>query len=84
MSCRDHEGAGKFIMMQWDGKKFQQFGIFYDAAALPWNADIDPRTMEILSSGTGAPSVDGKTVTPDTIEKKANEWLEFLKTYSAE
>jgi len=23
VSCRDHEGAGKFIMMQWDGKKFQ-------------------------------------------------------------
>lgn len=23
LSCRDHEGAGKFHMMQWDGKKFQ-------------------------------------------------------------
>lgn len=23
LSCRDHEGAGKFHMMQWDGTKFQ-------------------------------------------------------------
>lgn len=32
----------------------QQLGIFYDAAALPWNANIDARTMEILTSGVGA------------------------------
>lgn len=32
-------------------------GPFYDRTALPWNADIDARTMEILTSGTGgAPS----------------------------
>jgi hypothetical protein len=29
------------------------FGIFFNAAAVPWNADIDPRTMEILDDGTG-------------------------------
>ena len=29
-------------------------GRFYDRAALPWNANIDARTMEILTSGTGA------------------------------
>jgi hypothetical protein len=28
-------------------------GVFFDAAAVPWNADIDPRTMEILDDGTG-------------------------------
>jgi len=28
-------------------------GPFYDAAALPWNANIDARTMEILTAGTG-------------------------------
>ena len=28
-------------------------GTFFDAAAVPWNADIDPRTMEILDDGTG-------------------------------
>ncbi len=30
-------------------------GPFYDRAKLPWNADIDARTMEILTSTTGAP-----------------------------
>jgi hypothetical protein len=29
-------------------------GPFYDSAALPWNANIDARTMEILTAGTGA------------------------------
>jgi hypothetical protein len=28
-------------------------GVFFDAAAVPWNADIDPRTMEIMDDGTG-------------------------------
>lgn len=36
----------------WDpGNK--NFGVFYDAAALPWNANIYAKTMEILSSGVG-------------------------------
>jgi hypothetical protein len=29
-------------------------GPFYDASALPWNANIDATTMEILTAGTGA------------------------------
>ena len=32
----------------------KNFGPFYDAAALPWNANINAKTMEILSSGVGA------------------------------
>jgi hypothetical protein len=28
-------------------------GTFFDAAAVPWNADLDPRTMEIFDDGTG-------------------------------
>jgi thiol-disulfide isomerase/thioredoxin len=32
----------------------KNLGPFYDAAALPWNASISAKTMEILSSGTGA------------------------------
>jgi thiol-disulfide isomerase/thioredoxin len=37
----------------WDpGNK--NFGPFYDAAALPWNANVYAKTMEILSSGVGA------------------------------
>lgn len=31
----------------------EKLGPFYDASALPWNANIDARTMEILSAGTG-------------------------------
>jgi len=34
---------------------------FFVAAAIPWNADIDPRTMEMLDSSTGwAQSVDAE------------------------
>ena len=32
----------------------RNFGTFYDASVLPWNAIIDARTMEILTSGIGA------------------------------
>lgn len=44
-------------------------GVFYDAAALPWNGNINARTMEILSSGVGA-----KT-TAKEIEEELDEWL---------
>ena len=40
------------------------FGEFFNAAAVPWNANLDARTMEILSAGVGAPpdiSADVKT-----------------------
>jgi hypothetical protein len=30
-------------------------GTFFNAAAVPWNCDIDPRTMEILHESTGWP-----------------------------
>lgn len=29
------------------------FGGFFDAASVPWNADLDPRTMELLDSSEG-------------------------------
>lgn len=32
----------------------KNLGVFYDAAALPWNANINAKTMEILQAGTGA------------------------------
>ena len=32
----------------------RNFGPFYDAGALPWNANVNAKTMEILSSGVGA------------------------------
>ena len=37
----------------WDSCN-KRLGIFYDSAALPWNATIDARTMEILAAGVGA------------------------------
>jgi hypothetical protein len=30
-----------------------QFGGFFRASAIPWNADVDPRTMELIDSATG-------------------------------
>jgi hypothetical protein len=38
----------------WLDPKNKNLGPFYDATALPWNANIDATTMEILTSGTGA------------------------------
>jgi hypothetical protein len=39
----------------------QNLGGFFDAAAIPWNCDIDPRTMEILDASDGwAGSVDAE------------------------
>jgi hypothetical protein len=37
----------------------QNLGGFFQASAIPWNADLDPRTMELVDSTTGwAGSVD--------------------------
>jgi hypothetical protein len=44
-------------------------GPFYDAAAIPWNANISAKTMEILSSATGA------LATEDMILKDLDKWI---------
>jgi branched-chain amino acid transport system substrate-binding protein len=41
LSCRDHEGAGKFHMMQWDGKKFQ-------IVSKDWISAADPKMIRKL------------------------------------
>ena len=42
----------------------RNLGQFFDAAAVPFNANIDARTMEILSAGVGEPaSVTGDVTT---------------------
>ena len=57
-------GATQSDLDYWIGKNHPTFtemldpdlanlGGFFDAAAVPWNADIDPRTMEIVDEGTG-------------------------------
>jgi hypothetical protein len=40
-------------------------GGFFDASEIPWNADVDPRTMEILDEGTGfSGDLNADLVTP--------------------
>ncbi len=52
----------------------KNLGPFYDAAALPWNANIDATTMEILTAGTGG------IVEPEGIRKEINDALELAST----
>lgn len=41
-----------------------QFGGYFNAAAIPWNADVDPRTMELVDAATGwAGDVNGELAT---------------------
>jgi branched-chain amino acid transport system substrate-binding protein len=40
ISCANHEGAGKFAMMQWNGKKFEQ--------VTGWEAPLDPAYIRQL------------------------------------
>lgn len=56
----------------------KNLGVFYDAAALPWNAYVDARTMEILDYGVGL-----ETPTAADMQKKAEAWLRFLEKNSA-
>lgn len=46
-------------------------GPFYDRTALPWNANIDATTMEILTSGTGG------VASPEGIHAELDEALEL-------
>jgi branched-chain amino acid transport system substrate-binding protein len=41
LSCSDHEGAGKFHMMQWDGTKFQ-------IVSKDWLGANDPKLIRKL------------------------------------
>lgn len=47
----------------------KNLGVFYDAAALPWNANINAKTMEILQAGTGAHT------TEQSITAELDDWL---------
>jgi hypothetical protein len=59
-------------------------GIFFSAGGLPWNANIDPATMEILSAGEGAPSSDGSSVTGMDVENEVEPWIAFLAKHPAD
>lgn len=49
-----------------------KMGPFYDVAAIPWNADINAQTMEILSSKTGAPANEQQ------LWGELDEWLKKI------
>ena len=46
----------------------QQLGVFYDAAAMPWNATVDATTMEIIDSHMGFEGVE-------KIEANFTKWI---------
>lgn len=45
----------------------QNLGGFFNAAAIPWNADIDPRTMEMLDSSEGWSGSVASEVDPSVV-----------------
>ncbi len=47
----------------------RNLGEFFDSASVPWNANVDARSMEILSAGTGAP--------PD-IGADVSKWVDWV------
>jgi hypothetical protein len=53
----------------WLDPSNDKMGPFYDIAAIPWNANINAETMEILSSKTGAPA------TEQDLWSELDEWL---------
>jgi hypothetical protein len=53
----------------------KNLGVFYTAAALPWNAWVDPRTMEILEAHQGS-----DMPTTDAARKIFDSWLNFVTT----
>lgn len=58
ISCANHEGAGKFAMMQWDGKKFQQ--------VTGWEAPLDPAFIRGLVEESAAKFAAENNITPKT------------------
>ena len=51
-------------------------GQFFDTAAIPWNAYIDARSMEILQSGVGAP--------PDVVKNEYATWTKWIEANPAQ
>lgn len=56
ISCENHEGAGKFAMMQWDGDKFQQ--------VTDWEAPLDPAYIRGLVEASAAKFASENNITP--------------------
>ena len=56
----------------------KNLGEFFQAAAVPWNANIDARSMEILSATLGAP----RDVSADVL--KWVKWVDENAPYAAQ
>jgi branched-chain amino acid transport system substrate-binding protein len=58
MSCEQHGGAGKFAVMQWDGKKFVRVG--------DWSEPLDPDYIRQLITDSAAKYAEENNITPRT------------------
>jgi branched-chain amino acid transport system substrate-binding protein len=56
ISCANHEGAGKFALMQWDGKKFNKIK--------DWTAPNDPKFIRGLVEESAAKFAKENNITP--------------------
>ena len=56
ISCENHEGAGKFAMMQWNGEKFEQ--------VTGWEAPLDPVFIRELVEESAAKFAAENNITP--------------------
>ena len=56
ISCANHEGAGKFALMQWDGKKFNK--------VKDWTAPNDPKFVRQLVEDSAAKFAKENNITP--------------------
>ena len=56
ISCENHEGAGKFAMMQWNGEKFEQ--------VTGWEAPLDPVFIRELVEEFAAKFAAENNITP--------------------
>ena len=56
ISCENHEGAGKFAVMQWDGEKFNQ--------VTGWEAPLDPGYIRSLVEESAAKFAAENNITP--------------------
>jgi branched-chain amino acid transport system substrate-binding protein len=57
LSCADHQGAGKFKMMQWNGSKF-------DIISTDWVAPPDPAFIRKLIEESAAKYAAENNITP--------------------
>jgi len=56
ISCENHEGAGKFAVMQWNGKKFDQ--------VTGWEEPLDPKYIRTLVEESAAKFASENDITP--------------------